>query len=70
MSRHDVHLSSQETTARAVGARHGRPVVLTVDAAAMAADGYTFRVTDNGVWLTAAVPPQYLREPGAWPVVV
>ncbi|HEU5427683.1 MAG TPA: RNA 2'-phosphotransferase [Actinocrinis sp.] len=65
MSRHDVHLSADLATARAVGARHGRPIVLSVDAAAMAAHGYTFRVTGNGVWLTATVPPQYLREPAA-----
>lgn len=61
MSRHDVHLSADEATARNVGARHGAPAVLTVEAAAMAADGHTFRVTGNGVWLTAAVPAQYLR---------
>jgi putative RNA 2'-phosphotransferase len=63
MSRHDVHLSADHATAHAVGARHGKPIVLEVDAAAMAAHGHTFRVTGNGVWLTAAVPPQYLREP-------
>ncbi len=61
MSRHDVHLSVDEATARVVGARHGSPAVLTVDAAAMAADGHTFRVTGNGVWLTAAVPARYLQ---------
>lgn len=65
MSRHDVHLSADTVTAHAVGARHGKAVVLTVDAAAMVAHGHTFRVTGNGVWLTARVPPQYLREPGA-----
>ena len=65
MSRHDVHLSADLATAHAVGARHGRPIVLSVDAAAMAAHGHTFRVTGNGVWLTATVPPQYLREPAA-----
>jgi putative RNA 2'-phosphotransferase len=26
----------------------------------MAADGHRFRVSANGVWLTDAVPPQYL----------
>jgi putative RNA 2'-phosphotransferase len=39
--------------------------ILSVDAAAMAAHGHTFRVTGNGVWLTATVPPQYLHEPAA-----
>ena len=62
MSRHDVHLSPDRQTARKVGARHGSPVILTVDAAAMARDGHTFRVTGNGVWLTASVPIAYLRE--------
>jgi RNA:NAD 2'-phosphotransferase (TPT1/KptA family) len=35
-------------TARRVGARRGRPVVLTVDAAAMVVDGFEFRVSANG----------------------
>lgn len=60
MQRHDVHLSPDAGTATRVGARRGRPVVLTVDAARMAADGHRFRVSANGVWLTDTVPPQYL----------
>lgn len=62
MSRHHVHLSADSDTARAVGARHGRPVVLLVDAAAMARAGYIFFCSDNGVWLVDAVPPEYLRR--------
>jgi RNA:NAD 2'-phosphotransferase (TPT1/KptA family) len=27
----------------------------------MAADGYKFRLADNGVWLTDHVPAKYLR---------
>jgi putative RNA 2'-phosphotransferase len=65
MNRHDVHLSSDRETATRVGARHGRPVVLSVDAGAMHRDGHEFRVSANGVWLTAAVPATYLRFPGA-----
>jgi putative RNA 2'-phosphotransferase len=64
MSRHDVHLSPDRETATRVGARRGRPVVLSVDAGAMHRDGHTFRVSANGVWLTKAVPPRYLRFPG------
>lgn len=60
MRRHDVHLSATLDTAVAVGARRGKPVVLTVDAAAMDRDGHVFRVSTNGVWLVAAVPPAYL----------
>lgn len=60
--RHHVHLSPDVGTARAVGRRHGPPVVIEVDAAAMADGGHTFHVTPNGVWLTEAVPPAYLRR--------
>jgi putative RNA 2'-phosphotransferase len=65
MNRHDVHLSPDRDTATRVGARRGRPVVLTVDSGAMHRDGHVFRVSANGVWLTPSVPPRYLRLPGA-----
>lgn len=61
MARHHVHLSGDAETARAVGARHGRPVVLRVDAAAMHRDGYTFYRSANGVWLVDGVLPRYLH---------
>jgi putative RNA 2'-phosphotransferase len=64
MNRHDVHLSPDRETATRVGARRGRPVVLTVDSGAMHRDGHVFRVSANGVWLTASVPPRFLRLPG------
>jgi putative RNA 2'-phosphotransferase len=63
MSRHHVHLSPDRHTAGRVGARRGRPVVLTVDAAAMRAAGHAFHVSVNGVWLVDRVPPAYLRFP-------
>jgi putative RNA 2'-phosphotransferase len=63
MNRHDVHLSPDRETATRVGARRGRPVVLSVDAAAMHRDGHVFHVSANGVWLTKSVPPRYLRFP-------
>lgn len=62
MNRHDVHLSADVETAVRVGQRRGRPVVLAIDAARMAADGLTFRLSENGVWLTDHVPPKYLRK--------
>jgi len=62
-ARNHVHLSSNRETAVAVGARHGRPVVLTVDAAAMRAQGHVFYVSDNGVWLTQAVPVAFIGFP-------
>jgi putative RNA 2'-phosphotransferase len=62
MSRHHVHLSTTVPTAIKVGARHGKPVVLEVDAAAMHCAGIPFYCSDNGVWLVDAVPAEYLRE--------
>ncbi|MGQ0841417.1 RNA 2'-phosphotransferase [Actinokineospora sp.] len=59
MARHHVHLSATRETAVVVGARRGKPVVLTVDAAAMVVDGHVFHVSANGVWLVAHVPVGY-----------
>ncbi len=61
MRRHHVHLSTSTPTATKVGSRHGKPVVLLVDAAAMHRDGVTFYCSANGVWLVDEVPPLYLR---------
>lgn len=60
-ARHAVHLSADVPTAHRVGARRGRHVVFEVDAARMHRDGHPFFVSENGVWLTDAVPPEYLR---------
>ncbi|MFB8139223.1 RNA 2'-phosphotransferase [Streptomyces parvus] len=60
MTRHHVHLSPDRETATRVGARRGRPLVLTVDAGAMHRAGHVFRVSANGVWLADAVPPRFL----------
>lgn len=61
-ARHAVHLSAVPDTARMVGARRGEAVVLKVDAKAMLAAGFTFQCADNGVWLTAHVPPKFLSQ--------
>ena len=61
MTRHHVHLSPDPETAARVGARRGRPVViLRVDAGAMQRQGYLFYRSENGVWLTDHVLPEYL----------
>lgn len=62
-SRHHIHLSPDTDTAHRVGQRHGRPVVLVVLAGDMARAGHQFFLSDNGVWLTDAVPPQFLLPP-------
>jgi len=60
MNRHHVHLSSDEQTARAVGSRHGKPIILTVKASEMATAGHVFYQSENGVWLTDLVPVAYI----------
>ena len=60
MERQHVHLSPDVETARVVGMRRGRPLILRVDAGAMAAGGAEFFRADNGVWLVAEVPPSAL----------
>ena len=62
MTRHHVHLSMTTDAALKVGARHGKPVVLAVDAQGMSSEGFTFYETKNGAWLTAEVPPRFLSE--------
>lgn len=61
-ARHHVHLSSTVGSAQAVGARRGPAVVLQVAASQMAAEGFTFRLSSNGVWLAEHVPPAYLQR--------
>jgi putative RNA 2'-phosphotransferase len=62
MARHHVHLSSDRTTAKTVGQRHGKPVLFAVDAAAMSKAGYLFYCSENQVWLVDQVPSEYLQR--------
>lgn len=63
MSRHHVHLSADLETAKSVGGRRkGSTLIFTVDAKQMLADGQTFFLSENGVWLVPAVDPKYLKE--------
>lgn len=61
MRRHHVHLSADAETARAVGKRHGKPIVFEVKAEEMAARSFKFYVSANGVWLIERVPPEFLE---------
>jgi len=58
--RHHVHLSTNRQTMIQVAMRHGKPVLLAVQAGQMHADGHAFFVTRNNVWLTEHVPPKYI----------
>lgn len=63
MSRHHVHLSHDVATAKVVGGRRHSPmVILAIDAKQMLADGYTFYISENGVWLADHVPKKYITE--------
>ena len=41
---------------------HGKPVILRVDARQMHADGFTFYLTPNNVWLVDNDPAKYLSR--------
>jgi putative RNA 2'-phosphotransferase len=58
--RHHVHLSENPKTAISVGQRYGKPVLLSIAAGKMHAAGHVFYRTGNGVWLTDAVPADYV----------
>jgi putative RNA 2'-phosphotransferase len=60
--RHHVHLSKDVETARKVGARRGKPVILQVNSGKMHADGFEFFLSVNGVWLTDSVPVVFLTR--------
>lgn len=60
--RQHVHLSVLLETAIKVGSRHGKPVVLVVNALAMHAAGHLFYLAENGVWLTDHVPKEFLTR--------
>ena len=63
MSRHDVHLSKDLETAVNVGNRRGNAIILTVKSGEMHRQGHQFFVSENGVWLTGAVPPEFIEIP-------
>jgi putative RNA 2'-phosphotransferase len=63
-ARTHVHLSIDVRTAEIVAARReGAKAILRVRAGDMHRAGHVFFVSDNGVWLTAAVPPEFLDGP-------
>ena len=50
-------------TAKKVGARRGKPLILTIRSEAMHTLGHSFFLSANGVWLTEAVPTQFIDFP-------
>lgn len=61
MERHHVHLTADIETARNVGQRRGRPIILVIKALAMHEQGHKFYLSANGVWLADHVPPEFIE---------
>lgn len=66
MSRAYVHLSDNIETAKNVGLRHTRNgesklVIFEIDTKRMMEDNVKLYISDNGVWLTEYVSPQYIK---------
>lgn len=59
--RHHVHLSAETKMTMQVGARHGKPVLLTILAADMHQAGHIFYLSTNGVWLVEHVPANFIQ---------
>ena len=60
-NRHHVHLSPDQDTAVSAGHRHGKVVVLKILARAMFDQGCEFYRSQNGVWLTEEVKPEFFE---------
>lgn len=61
-NRHDVHLSPDRETAIKVATRRGKPIILRIKSGEMHRAGYLFVCSDNNVWLTDHVPPEFIEE--------
>lgn len=60
--RQHVHLSKDIKTAKSVGQRHGKPIVLIVEAKKMYEQGFKFFLSKNEVWLTEKILAQFLSK--------
>lgn len=58
--RNHVHLSNDIKTAMEVGKRHGRPIILKINAIEMYKQGMQFYLSENSVWLTRDVPIKFI----------
>ena len=62
MQRLYVHLSADTQKAIETGKRHGKPVVLSVNAKEMHNAGHKFYLSENNVWLTDFVPKEFIYK--------
>ena len=63
MERQHVHMYSEERLekAKSTGARHGKSVILEIESRKFWEHGYVVYKSDNNVYLTDHVPPQYIK---------
>lgn len=61
MNRHHVHLSESIETATKIGARRGKPIILTIKSGEMFKQGYKFYKSENNVWLTEMIPSNFIN---------
>jgi putative RNA 2'-phosphotransferase len=62
MNRNHVHLSEDFETAKQVGSRHGKPIILKIDCEQMVKEEIQFFLSENGVWLTEYVNPKFISK--------
>ncbi len=60
--RQHVHLSKDKETAKKVGIRHGKLLILYINSKLMYQKGHVFFLSDNGVWLTDYVPVEFISK--------
>ena len=61
-NRHHVHLSADKETALNVGQRYGKPKLLIIRAREMHEQGHLFYCSENNVWLTEEVAPEFFSK--------
>ena len=57
-----VHLSKDTDTAKKVGIRHGKLLILKIESRRMYENGMRFFLSENGVWMTEHVPVRYIKK--------
>ncbi|MDH5680969.1 MAG: RNA 2'-phosphotransferase [Spirochaetota bacterium] len=57
------HLSGDSASASSVDQRHGRAIVLEILSSEKVIDGYSFYLSENGVWLTDFVAVRFIKKP-------
>lgn len=68
MNRQYVHLSEEAKTAKKVAQRRGKPIIIEIETDLLVKNGWPFYKTSENVWLTNAIPPNYLSFIPWWPI--